>query len=662
MKIKVLIVILITITLFSISACDNSNTDSTTSPTSAPTETPTITPSPLNVSDIQGISFDMDMPSYVGKELTYCTSNINTSIAAGINLLPIDDIHIGVISHGFAMSGPGAKNYYQIDIYNLKTGLLIGTKVFDSSTCYLFIDNSNLLVFDCSTALLYTFYDYSFTNYTTLDLSSHLVSTNGYDGQYYCSNGLAYLNNKIYYTNNNSLFSLNLDSLQKETIITPDTNGANSMSFFTTSPRTNGFCVTFTVYGPITTYYQYHIDQNGSVSELQTYGQSLYFDYDQSVVSYSYKYNTLTKYNGTNTTTIHLNTYELLDCIFDQYMFSILYNYDVENAQSNNTIYVYDLKNGDQILSHTVLSAINSIVLMPENTVAIYVTGDYKVYAIPVSKEMGTENTKNQLYMEQGVLITKESNNLYTKELESKYGITIGIYEDGIRDFTDFVAMENSDHLAIKYALDDLDRTLSKFPEGFVQELTSFGLLTKLHILFTGQMAPTSNTGTSNPVAFAVSDYPNKTKYLIFNINDMAFSRTVAHELMHYIEDQVLYSSANTSKGDSFSRWSQLNPAGFSYNYSYVDKNGNDYSDTTYCYNTSSQDNAYFVDAYSKTFASEDRARIMEYLISEDENSNVYFDCPHIKYKAQYLIDVIKSVFTTWENTEGLDWLNKISN
>ncbi|MBR5136951.1 MAG: hypothetical protein IKV30_02910 [Clostridia bacterium] len=658
MKKRLFIFVISVLVILSFSACQNSSVDSAPTPTPTYTPTATATPEPINIADIQGVSFDLDLSPYQGKELDYCLNNVDKTNIVNLSVIKVDNTHIGVISNSFVENSKGISSNYQIDIYDLLTGQMVGSRSYSSNNCHVFVEGSKILIFDCSTGVLHTFPDYTLSASNDIDLSQILPKTNGYDELgnetfSYCENAMQYMDNKLYYIYAYGLYSLNLDTLTTQNVITPDTNGAASMGFFTKSPSGQAFCVTFSVYGQTTEYFQYSVDSNGNVKELSAYGNPLYFGQNDHVMSYSYKENKLTKYNGTNITNILFPHEQNLEFVVDEYAFSYFYDFNFESFTPNNIMYVYDIESGDLILSQVTGESTSSVILMPEKSIIIYTTYDNKVFAIPLSKEMVSENGKDALAFEEDILTTKDTNLQLAKNLELKYGITIGIYENGIKSFADFTAMQNNNHLAIRDALRNLDATLSKFPEGFIQELTSFGLLTKLEVLFTGQMTPTNEFGTSNPVAFAVSNYGTGTKYLIFNIDDVAFSRTVAHELMHYIEDQILYAGTYLNKGDSFSRWSQLNPAGFSYNYSYVDWSGYDYSDTTYCYGYNSPDYAYFVDAYSKTFPWEDRARLLEYLLSDDPELLNVFDCDHIKYKVEYLIEVIDAVFETWNDSHN---------
>lgn len=120
----------------------------------------------------------------------------------------------------------------------------------------------------------------------------------------------------------------------------------------------------------------------------------------------------------------------------------------------------------------------------------------------------------------------------------------------------------------------------------------------------------------------------------------------VCHELWHATENHILSCdySLFTVEG-----WAQLNPQGFSY------YEGYDYSDPDsrrWTYYSGGDEGVYFVDGYSHTFASEDRARIMEFFMTRDDDAQELIKSPAIKKKLQHMSSAVRSVFDTsgWES------------
>ena len=120
----------------------------------------------------------------------------------------------------------------------------------------------------------------------------------------------------------------------------------------------------------------------------------------------------------------------------------------------------------------------------------------------------------------------------------------------------------------------------------------------------------------------------------------------VCHELWHATENHILSCdySLFTVEG-----WAQLNPQGFSY------YEGYDYSDPDsrrWTYYSGGDEGVYFADGYSRTFASEDRARIMEFFMTRDDDAQELIKSPAIKTKLQHMSSAVRSVFDTsgWES------------
>ena len=69
-------------------------------------------------------------------------------------------------------------------------------------------------------------------------------------------------------------------------------------------------------------------------------------------------------------------------------------------------------------------------------------------------------------------------------------------------------------------------------------------------------------------------------------------------------------------------------------------------------YYSGGNEGVYFVDSYSRTFASEDRARIMEFFMTRDDDAQELIKSPAIKKKLQHMSSAVRSVFDTsgWEN------------
>lgn len=192
---------------------------------------------------------------------------------------------------------------------------------------------------------------------------------------------------------------------------------------------------------------------------------------------------------------------------------------------------------------------------------------------------------------------------------------------------------------SINAALKSIERCLALYPDGFFAQLKNstgeggvrFLLVEEIKSGF-GTSGCTYERGAWQNIALDIR--------LAYELDGI-----VCHELWHATEDHILSCdySLFTVEG-----WAQLNPQGFSY------YEGYDYSDPdsrrwTYY---SGDEGVYFVDGYSRTFASEDRARIMEFFMTRDDDAQELIKSPAIKKKLQHMSSAVRSVFDTsgWES------------
>jgi len=216
-----------------------------------------------------------------------------------------------------------------------------------------------------------------------------------------------------------------------------------------------------------------------------------------------------------------------------------------------------------------------------------------------------------------------------------------------------------TDDKLIHDSLVTLEKCLSQFPENFFAELTSYGELNELDIMLVGRLIRGDSTSTSNPIGYASSDYENHRKILTIDISSGDFASTVFHEIMHYIDDQSMIAWSEKGIGDGMSDWYSYNPYGFNYNYGYLDAEGNDFYDPQYTISDDTNE-VYFVDSYCKTYATEDKARTFEAIMSVSGMYSSAKDYPHLKAKMQYLVRSIKGTFTTMKDLDKFEWYNNL--
>ena len=100
-----------------------------------------------------------------------------------------------------------------------------------------------------------------------------------------------------------------------------------------------------------------------------------------------------------------------------------------------------------------------------------------------------------------------------------------------------------------------------------------------------------------------------------------------------------------------------MNPADFDYYWTYHYEDRDTLQYTYY----GDSDNVYFIDAYSKSFPSEDRARIFENLFWNETREEGYFEEPNLKAKGQYLCALIHGAFRSMTADTEVPWEKAVS-
>ena len=119
----------------------------------------------------------------------------------------------------------------------------------------------------------------------------------------------------------------------------------------------------------------------------------------------------------------------------------------------------------------------------------------------------------------------------------------------------------------------------------------------------------------------------------------------ICHEIWHATENHILTKDYSTILPDE---WNALNPEGFEYYWDATLVN-NAHEWTLYSGNIA---NVYFVDSYACVDEKEDRARIMEYFMTHDDEAELLIQSPAIRKKLELMCRAIRSTFDTssWEN------------
>ncbi len=246
----------------------------------------------------------------------------------------------------------------------------------------------------------------------------------------------------------------------------------------------------------------------------------------------------------------------------------------------------------------------------------------------------------------------------YADSLESKYGVKIFISsqcrEPAAYNFT--YSIETTDNMSfndeaeeIMQSLEVLDKTLGMYPENFFTNFKLDGRRCGIGILLVGSIGNGEGIiGTS----FSSGEWFN----IAVDIRMDELSSIYCHEIWHSIEDLLSMKNIYITEAD----WNEFNPGGFEYYGDIVSEN----DALRWTLFGSTDEETYFIDSYSKLSADEDKARIMEYVMTRDDCEIAICSSPYLIGKLQIMCDCIRMGFddSSWENVRWERFLGSAQN
>lgn len=255
-----------------------------------------------------------------------------------------------------------------------------------------------------------------------------------------------------------------------------------------------------------------------------------------------------------------------------------------------------------------------------------------------------------------------DSNTEYAETIEDEYGIEIYYGDSADIEFVDYTVDMVYDEDDIHIGLGALEKTLKMFPDGFFRELSESGYIRGINFYLCGEFTPYGENSVSDAVAFTYTD--SGFAIVVANIyEDEYLVDNYCHEICHVIDTRLLEEGILDEVV-----WSSFNPEGFEYNNSYLDEDGNDFTETASDEYTPwddefldywDADTIYFIDSYAKTYPTEDRARLFEYAMCPDGYTDDFFESEHLQAKLEYLSQCIRECWDSehWEETEWEEFL-----
>ena len=275
-----------------------------------------------------------------------------------------------------------------------------------------------------------------------------------------------------------------------------------------------------------------------------------------------------------------------------------------------------------------------------------------------------TEDWDSVVCRKPGLTADSDTNTVYASTISEEFDVTVTICGDDDTQFTNYTVTPIEDEVVAYRSLCTLEETLRLYPDGFFSEFDgdySNGVIFYLAERINSRDA----SDTDDLCGFAYSD--GKTYKVVISAGYLTSMRSnLVHEISHIIDyhiDDVRYYAGLSYFDEKV--WSDMNPADFEYYYDYTDENDVGYEETGDREYTAYSDlylqnfytnGVYFVDTYSKTYPTEDRARLMEAALSEGRLP-YYIGGKHIQEKLVYYFSAIRAVWdssewpavTTWE-------------
>ena len=249
------------------------------------------------------------------------------------------------------------------------------------------------------------------------------------------------------------------------------------------------------------------------------------------------------------------------------------------------------------------------------------------------------QNTNTILPEEKPPVVEKtqaEKNNEYRKTLENKYSVKI-IYKDENGDYLIGGSMNteklNDDNEIDKY-LKEVELTLKKYPNGFFKEMKDNNVSLRIYMV---NKIDGNYSGMTDG-----RDQSNITVTIGTNGTNL-FESTLHHELMHYIDIYMRQKNPTLNLEEIMKSY---NPEGFSYGS----------NDSSYDFNFSNPNDAYFISYYSRQSYLEDRAVLFSDMMTRTTKRPYYNDGTPINKKAKLISSQIKDHFKTLSNTERYYW------
>lgn len=260
------------------------------------------------------------------------------------------------------------------------------------------------------------------------------------------------------------------------------------------------------------------------------------------------------------------------------------------------------------------------------------------------------------------------------REIERIYdetGVSVYVGNEAVRYLYGYAVQTETNIRKQLEAVRSLTAFFDNCPPGFIRELTEWS--STIDICLTGKIIPEPGNRDSISDASAFVTPLDDCQVMVLDITQGGLTETVAHEFLH-IAENAMWNMYNRwweehpdwtwdqqNPTDVFWYWSALNPPDFEYAMVYTDENGVTLgSDDPRVWSWESSadiDTVYFVDGYSTTYPTEDRARLFQSLATCDPDAlPEAFRSEAIRKKAAYLCACLRRSFRSLAEAEDVFW------
>lgn len=231
----------------------------------------------------------------------------------------------------------------------------------------------------------------------------------------------------------------------------------------------------------------------------------------------------------------------------------------------------------------------------------------------------------------------------WAEYISNQYGVSVRIADLCTHQFPDFSYEQLNDYDTLTKGLTCVEQALRCYPDGFLSQLP-YGSVREIQIYVASGLKGGEYFGEDRSY-YGFANEDGSVYYIVLDAQTIRESN-IFHEISHIIDRRLEYdASLRDDALYSEADWMNLQPEGFEFCY--------DYSEIPAL---SQEYTGWFIDDYSQSYPTEDRARIMEYAMNEDTRDYTFRDTPHLAAKLQYYSDCIRNCFDTTGWPEVTYW------